>query len=200
MVVFALLMALAPPSDLAALGVVVSPRAERSVALLRSAGRTRVVAVGERAFGGTLVAVRRGTVTLEFEGERFELSLVEGAEPVSAARRPAPDGRGAGRVMERRDVERRLGEEAGRILAETTLVPAMDGTRVAGYTVTRLPEGTLLSDAGLQAGDVVTEINGIPIDSMATLVALWPKLQGESRIHAVVLRNGQPLSLSVSLR
>jgi hypothetical protein len=36
----------AAPSDLVALGVVVSPRAEASVAILRSGARTRVVSLG----------------------------------------------------------------------------------------------------------------------------------------------------------
>jgi S1-C subfamily serine protease len=63
-----------------------------------------------------------------------------------------------------------------------------------------MPSGTVLSDAGLRAGDVLTEVNGVPIDSLATLVGLWPRLQAESTLHAVVLRNGQPVTLSVALR
>ena len=61
-------------------------------------------------------------------------------------------------------------------------------------------EGTVLTDVGLQAGDILTEVNGVPIDSMATLIALYGRLQGESVIHAQVLRNGQPVSLGVVLR
>jgi S1-C subfamily serine protease len=76
----------------------------------------------------------------------------------------------------------------------------MDGGRVNGFAITRMPEGTLLSDAGLRPGDVVTEVNGVPIDSLATLVGLWPRMQTESSLRAVVLRNGQPVSLSVTLR
>jgi type II secretory pathway component PulC len=102
--------------------------------------------------------------------------------------------------MERRDMERRLGQEVPRILAETTLVPVTEGGQVAGFTLTRLPEGTLLSEAGLRPGDVITSINDVPIDSLATLIGLWPRLQSESDIRAVVLRNGQPVALSVHLR
>jgi general secretion pathway protein C len=115
----------------------------------------------------------------------------------AAAAAPADPG---SRVLERREVERRLGEEASRILAETTLIPALDAGHVAGFTLSRVPEGSLLTDAGLRAGDVLTSINDTPIDSMATLISLWPRLQGESTLHAVVLRNGQPVSLTVSLR
>jgi general secretion pathway protein C len=186
--------------DVTAVGIVMSPRPEARTAVLRSEGRTRVVAIGETAFGGRVAAIEDGQVALEFESGRVVLRLLQGtpAGPAAtAAVEPDPDGPS---VMDRRDIERRLGEESSRILAETTLVPAMDGGRVNGFAITRMPEGTLLSDAGLRPGDVVTEVNGVPIDSLATLIGLWPRLQTESAIRAVVMRNGQPVPLSVDLR
>lgn len=96
-------------------------------------------------------------------------------------------------------MERRLAAEMPRILAETALASYQDGD-VTGFTVTRLPQGSLLADAGLRAGDVVTRINDVPIDSLTTLIGLLPRLQTESVVHAVVLRNGSPVSLSVTLR
>ena len=198
---FAVLLAAAlssPPADLAAVGIVASRDASRSVVLLRSGGRTRVVSVGENAFGGRVTAIRADSVAMEFEGRSVDLRL-SGDSVRAAAPAPAAGDPGA-HVLTRRDVERRIGEEAPRILAETTLVPAVDAGRVAGFTLTRVPENSLLTEAGLRAGDVLTQVNDTPIDSMATLIGLWPKLQGESTLTAVVLRNGQPVSLTVSLR
>jgi S1-C subfamily serine protease len=71
---------------------------------------------------------------------------------------------------------------------------------VIGYTLTRIPQSSLLTDAGLRPGDVLTRINDVPIDGMATLIGLWPRLQTESVIRAVVLRGGRPVSLAVTLR
>jgi general secretion pathway protein C len=198
---FAVLLAAAlssPPADLSAVGIVASRDASRSVVLLRSGGRTRVVSVGENAFGGRVTAIRADAVAMEFEGRSVDLRL-SGDSVRAAAPAPAAGDPGA-HVLTRRDVERRIGEEAPRILAETTLVPAVDAGRVAGFTLTRVPENSLLTEAGLRAGDVLTQVNDTPIDSMATLIGLWPKLQGESTLTAVVLRNGQPVSLTVSLR
>ena len=190
----------APPPDLAAVGIVTSRDSAHSVVLLRSAGRTRVVGVGESAFGGRVAAIAADSVAIDFEGRRLDLRLSgETARAAAAPAATAPSDPGA-HVLARRDVERRIGEEAPRILAETTLMPAVDAGRVAGFTLTRVPENSLLTEAGLRAGDVLTQVNDIPIDSMATLIGLWPKLQGESTLTAVVLRNGQPVSLTVSLR
>ena len=190
-----------PPADLAAVGIVASRDSSHSVVLLRSGGRTRVVGIGENAFGGRVAAIAPDSVTVEFEGRRLDLRLSGDSGSGAAGARAAPTATDPGaHVMTRRDVERRIGEEAPRILAETTLMPAIDAGRVAGFTLTRVPENSLLTEAGLRAGDVLTQINDIPIDSMATLIGLWPKLQGQSTLTAVVLRNGQPVSLTVSLR
>ena len=200
---FAVLLAAAlssPPADLAAVGIVASRDASRSVVLLRSGGRTRVVSVGENAFGGRVTAIRADAVAMEFEGRSVDLRLSGDSVRAAAPAPAAPAGGPGAHVLARRDVERRIGEEAPRILAETTLVPAVDAGRVAGFTLTRVPENSLLTEAGLRAGDVLTQVNDTPIDSMATLIGLWPKLQGESTLTAVVLRNGQPVSLTVSLR
>lgn len=195
----------APPPDLEAVGIILSRRPEGCVAILRSGGRERVVAVGEAAFGGRVSAIAPGRVSLDFGGERVDVRLagVAAAPPVPplpAAAGPREDPATPARAMERREMERRLGQEVPRILAETTLVPVTDSGQVAGFTLTRIPEGTLLTDAGLRAGDVLTSINDVPIDSLATLIGLWPRLQSESDLRAVVLRNGQPVVLSVHLR
>jgi general secretion pathway protein C len=201
-----------PPADLVAIGVVVSPHAEHSVVLLHSGGRTRALSAGESAFGGRVMTIAANRVTVDFGGRLVELRINGGTAqapppPRAVAAAPAPavevttdEPAVSARTMERRDVDRRLGEEVPRILAETTLLPVTEGGQVAGFTLTRVPEGTLLTDAGLRAGDVITSVNDVPIDSLATLLSLWPRLQNESVVRAIVLRQGRPVSLSVTLR
>lgn len=202
--VLALALATGPP-DAAAVGIVMSARAEARAAVLTSSGRTRVVGIGDTAFGGRVAAIEADHVAIDYDSGRVLLRLTAGTTPPAPAPAPAPTASDAppevpALEIDRRDIERRLGEESGRILAETTLVPAMDAGRVTGFAITRMPQSTLLSDAGLRAGDVLTEVNGVPIDSLATLIGLWPRLQTESTLRAVVVRNGQPVSLSVTLR
>ena len=195
----------APPADLEAVGIILGRRPEACVAILRSGGKERVAGIGEPAFGGRVSAIAPGRVSLDFGGERVDVPLAgvansPPAAPAAAGSGPRADAATPAREMERREMERRLGQEVPRILAETTLVPVTDAGQVAGFTLTRIPEGTLLTDAGLRPGDVLTSINDVPIDSLATLIGLWPRLQSESDIRAVVLRNGQPVALNVHLR
>jgi type II secretion system protein C len=195
----------AAPLDLELVGVVVSRRAEQSVVLLRSAGRSRTAAVGEVAFGGRVLSVSREGAALDFAGQKLDLRLATRVASLPPAAPPPPSTRESrpgdgGLTFDRKDVEQRLGVEMPRILAETAVVPVMVDGRVAGLSVSRMPQGSLLSDAGLQPGDVITQINDTVIDGMATLIGLWPRLQSASDLHAVVLRNGQPVSLRVKLR
>ena len=209
MITLALLAALsAAPPDLAAVGIIVSARAEHSVAIVRAGGRSRVVGPGDAAFGGRVARITPTTVVLEFADGLREVRLAVNAAaapaPLPAARREAAEEaappEGAPREMERAEVERRLGNEIPRILAETTILPVSDGARTVGFTLTRVPEGSLLTEAGLRAGDVLTHVNDVAIDSLPTLIALWPRLQGSPTLRANVMRNGQPLSLTVNLR
>lgn len=197
----------APPA-IEAVGVVRSATPGRSVAILRCEGRTRVVAVGETAFGARLKAVGAEAVTLERDGRPLELRLAQATAaaparaPVAAAPAGGPPEDPATPAVEldRRQVQLRIGDEMTRILADTAIAPVMEEGRVVGVQLTRVPEGTVLTDAGLRAGDVLTRINDTQIDGMATLIGLWPRLQNATELRAVVLRGGQPVSIRLTLR
>jgi general secretion pathway protein C len=159
-----------------------------------------------------VVAIAADSVTLEYGSDRRELRLVRSAPQAASGpppTRPAPpapppeppeDPTTPARAMVRREVERRLADEVPRILAETTLSPVTEDGRIVGLAVTRVAEGSLLTDAGLRAGDVLTRINDVTIDGLPTLIGLYSRLQNETELRAVVLRNGRPVSLSVTLR
>lgn len=203
-----LLLVSSAPADLAAVGVVVAGSPERSVAILRSEGRTRVVGVGDTAFGGRLLAVSSTRVILEFEGERIDVRVRDAGPPALSApvvatipespevpREDAPL-----RVMKREEVQQRLAGEMNRILSETAIRPVTEDGRVVGVRLTRVAQDSLLTEAGLRSGDVLTNINGTEIDGMATLISLWPRLQGASDLRAQGLRDGRPFSISLVLQ
>jgi general secretion pathway protein C len=197
-------------AELNLLGVVVSHNPERSTALLSAEGRVRAVSTGESAFGARVLTIAPDRIVVEAAGERREIALAREparpvlappvpirsviSEPVALADTPTV------RTLDRADVERRLMREIPRILAETALLPVTDAGNVTGFTLARLPDGTVLSEVGLQSGDVLTEINGTPIDSLATLASLYGRLSNQNEIRAVVLRGGSTQTLTVHLR
>jgi type II secretion system protein C len=196
-------------SGIEALGIVASPTAEHSVAILISGGVTRIVGPGDEAFGGIVSSIEPGRVLLALGGEVQEVRLRGAVAPtpqpaIIAARVEEPEEADPPEPFEvtlpKAEVDRRLLAEMPRILATTRLIPVQRNGEVVGFSLEQLPEGTLLGEVGLQDGDVLTHINRVALDSMATLVGLWPRLQGATELTAQVIRSGQPLSLSVSIR
>jgi type II secretory pathway component PulC len=197
------------PADLRLVGVVSSERAEYCVAILQSAGRTRVARPGEVAFGGEVQSVGVARVMMTFDGAPLELRLRDAVLPVLLVT-PAPVDMEPRPVearttqlapirLQRADVDRRLRSEIPLILSQTQLNPVREGGEIVGFTIARLPSASLVSDAGLQTGDLLREINGVRLDSLATLIALWPKLQSATQLRVNVDRAGEPISLSITL-
>ncbi len=163
--------------------------------------------VGDVVFGGRVLAVSKQQVTLEFDGERVDVR-VRGSVPVAppppriaAVPAPPPSVEDASpRVMKREVVQKRLASEMNRILSETAIRPFTENGRVVGVRLTRVAQDSLLTEAGLRSGDVLTSINGTEIDGMATLISLWPSLQGASSLLARGLRDGRPFSISLHLQ
>jgi general secretion pathway protein C len=184
-------------------GVVRARDPHQSSAVLVSQGRSRALRVGESAFGARLLAVDEQGVRVERAGSVSTLRLTEAgpSTPASgAARAPSDAAAATSQVLERAEVERRLATEMPSILADTALIPVSEGGQITGFTLSRLPETGLLRDVGLQPGDVLTEVNGVPIDGLPTLISLYARLRGEPEIQATVLRGGSPVALTVRLR
>jgi type II secretory pathway component PulC len=191
-----------PGEEVVAIGLVWAGSG-RGAAILSAGGRTRVVATGETAFGGRVLGVGPGSVRWERDGRAVDLRLGAGPaapDPSLVRDHAAPRAEPAGLILFRADVEKRLAQETPRILAETSLAPHFVAGQVTGFALTTVPAGSLLSEAGLAPGDVILRVNGIPIDNIATLVGLYGRLQGASVVQADLLRNGEPLTLTITLK
>ena len=65
---------------------------------------------------------------------------------------------------------RRLANEISTILKETIVSPRVETGRITGIELADIPDGTLLLELGLSAGDVITAVNG---ESVRTSDSLW---------------------------
>lgn len=69
-----------------------------------------------------------------------------------------------------------------------------------GVRVDDAPSGSLSNKLGLQAGDIITSINGQPINSQGDLVRVYGQFNSLTSIRAEVKRAGSPVSLSYSIQ
>jgi type II secretion system protein C len=197
------LLALAALGPEVTLSGVVLARSGRHAATLVSEGRARPVVAGDRAFGCEVAAIREGQVDIVCGGERRTLTLTastplhtSGAAAESLASEAPP----ADVTLTRADLEARLDREMSRLMTETTLIPVTSRGQVSGFTLSRIPAGTILETLGLKAGDVLVSVNETPVDSFTTLVGLWPRLQSTGSVRAQIMRDGKPMNISVSIR
>lgn len=189
-------------ADITLSGVVLA-RSGRHAATLVSEGRTRSVVAGDRAFGCEVTVIHPARVELQCGAEARTLTLAAAA--TGGSRRlpqeaPAPAAAPEDVSITRADLDARLQSEMSRLMTETTLVPVTSRGQVAGFTLSRIPPGTILETLGLKAGDVLVSVNDTPVDSFTTLVGLWPKLQTATGVKAQVIRDGRPLDISVSIK
>ncbi len=105
----------------------------------------------------------------------------------------------------------KLSSNPGELRAELVKNPAMltqlvttkpyrqDG-KLLGYKIQPKHREDILQSHGLQAGDVITQVNGIPINSSQRGLQALRKLVKAEAIDLVVLRNGAEIPLSISLQ
>lgn len=84
-------------------------------------------------------------------------------------------------------------------MQQAQLLPAMVGGKLSGFRARWVKEGSLAAGLGLQAGDVITRVNGITLDSLERVIGLMPLLGTTRRFEIEVLRNGQSVIESVEL-
>ncbi len=201
MLIFLLALASVGP-EVSVSGIVIA-RSGRHAATLVSDGRNRPVVAGDRAFGCDVASIGEHGVEIVCAGERRMLKLVAAARSASAAGSSGPaviNTVPADITISRVDLEARLDREMSRLMTETTLIPVTSRGRVAGFTLSRVPAGTILETLGLKDGDVLVSVNETPIDSFTTLVGLWPRLQTSGAVRAQIMRNGKPVDILVSIR
>lgn len=82
------------------------------------------------------------------------------------------------------------------LLAAPQMVQDANGA-IIGITSDNLSGIPLAGRVGLQSGDIIQSVNGIPITSEASLFEIADRLQGQKRFEARLLRNGKPVILHV---
>ncbi len=79
--------------------------------------------------------------------------------------------------------------------------PVIDNGKVAGVRVSAGgADAALLSQLGLRPSDIVTAVNGLPVDSVARGQQIAESLGNASSVRVTVTRDGVPTDITVKLR
>lgn len=182
------------------LGTYASSDASESRATLkdREKNETLVVGVGDQLRGQALVLrIERRRVVLQENGVPRELTLEEeasgqkGASRARTARRAPPrrPARPAARRQEpvkvsREDIEKNM-RDPSNLLTQARVQPKFENGEMVGLQVSGIKTGSLFEEIGLAEGDIITEFNGIPIDSPEERLNIFQELENADEFHVI---------------
>lgn len=160
---------------------------------------------GDSLAGGAMVeAIHADRVLLKRGGRLETLFLSDAATLPQPARTAASPN--TPHVVTDSALASRLGRFRNRLLSNpasawksVNVQPVREGDTIRGYRVEPKRSGRLLSQAGLQSGDIVTAVNGIPLSDTAQVGQVIKQLSTAKRLAVQIERNGAPQTLQVDI-
>lgn len=93
-----------------------------------------------------------------------------------------------------------LRQNPDELMRRVQIVPVLDGGKLTGVRLADGADSTLIGRIGLRPGDVVTSVNGMPVDSLARGQQILAGLAGASSARVTVLRDGKPTDVTIGLQ
>lgn len=157
-------------------------------------GRQVSVGVGEEIEPGlTLTEVGPDHAVVSRNGSPSRITF--GEVPVGAAAPPPPPS--TEQVVTPQTAPAATTVDPQALMAEASLRPRMRGLAVNGFTVNASGQTPALAAAGLQPGDVITSIDGVPLDGLGRINELRTRLQRAPQAEIRFERNGQTRTTTI---
>jgi hypothetical protein len=113
------------------------------------------------------------------------------AAPAPASARPAPDRPPPGALF-REDVDRAIELGLGSFLQHVRVEAVLNDGRFVGWEIVELVPPELFASVDLKPGDVVTQVNGMPIERELEAFNAFQSLRQASELRVKRERGGEP--------
>lgn len=117
------------------------------------------------------------------------------AVPV-APNAPRPPGRPPAGCLWRRDVLATVDAGLGSFLQHIDVEPHLEGEEFVGFRVMVLRPRAYWSGVDLRPGDIVTSVNGMPIERPTQAFSAFTSLRQATRLDVALIRDGAPRQLA----
>jgi general secretion pathway protein C len=183
-------------------GTIATQNPKRGVAIISDAGGpAKVYSVGERIGGASLHSVYLDHVILDRAGALETLPLPRQLPPSRAAatgRRTGGDPRTVAAV----ENIRRLVQQDPSILDQVMrTVPSYDNAagKLRGFRAYPGRNRAIFSKLGLKAGDLVTAVNGTPLDDPQRSQDVFNTIQTSDHVTVTIERSGQKQDITLNI-
>lgn len=193
-------------------GVFAFEPAENAIAIISSgSAEQNAYGIGDKINSDTsLEAVYSDHVILRNRGKLEKLSLPETVQPIAAApvqdNSQANSGNNQGNTgqpielptnpRELRDTLARNPSVLGRVVAAE---PYQENGKLVGYRITPKQNPEILEAQGIVAGDVITRVNDIQLNSQKQGIRALRNAVRADNLEVMVLRDGIEIPISISL-
>jgi general secretion pathway protein C len=175
--------------------------------MLQVGGEVRLLQVGDALSAGvTIVSIAPDRVVISNQGR---LESIAFPEPQSLDQAPAPSatsltGKSNGSSSPVAPAVRKQVDEIMHnpqsLLRFVTVSPVQEDGALSGYALRPVPgQEALMRALGLTPGDVLTSVDGMPVNEPSLLPRVMQVLNSGQPIQVLVERGGQPLSVTINL-
>ena len=103
--------------------------------------------------------------------------------------------------LTRDEINNLLYNELETILTTTNIVPYFKESKMIGIRINKMSGTSALTKYfGLKLNDVITSVNGRPIDSVEKGMKLWDNMKTENQLNLNLIRNGEYLNFNFNIR
>lgn len=190
--------------------VAATPGGRDSRAIIASDGNQQTYAIGAAVPGGAVIrAIYPDRVLLELNGspQILRLPKASGEAATTSVQPTAPYnpppapvyGRPFAPTTSLGQLRQELVMHPERLLDVVRAMPVMANGKLAGYRVFPVGNNKVFARLGLQPGDVVTAVNGLPLDNPAESMRVLNSVKTSDQITITLTRNGQQQTQVVQL-
>jgi general secretion pathway protein C len=193
----------APPSSmpLVLAGVLASDNPKEGMAIIgESAAAAKVVAVGQQVPGGAqLHSVYSDRAVIDRNGTLESVLLPRRTAGAVAPPPPPPPASAAGPEAQLERMRRLVSDDPGVIGQVMRPQPVFAGGKMRGFRVYPGSNRQAFARIGLRAGDLVTAINGTPLDDKDRAQEIFATLNSSTDARVSVTRNGRQQELVLNI-
>jgi general secretion pathway protein C len=183
-------------------GTIATSDPKRGVAIISNGGPAKVYSVGDNIGGASLHSVYLDRVILDRGGALETLLLPRllgpGMRGAAVVRRTGSDPRTVAAVD---NIRRMVQRDPGLLDQVMRTVPSYDNAagRLRGFRAYPGANRQIFSTLGLKAGDLVTAINGTPLDDPQHSQEVFNTIQTSDHVTVTVERGGQKQDISLNI-
>jgi general secretion pathway protein C len=186
-------------ANLVLAGTIATQDPKRGIAIINDGGPSKVYAVGENVNGATLYSVYLDHVVLDRGGTLETLLLPRLLAGARGPLRPAPAMARTSQAVD--NVRRMVQQDPGLLDQVMRTVPSYDNAagKLRGFRAYPGRNRNIFNKLGLKPGDLVTAINGQPLDDPQHSQEVFNTIQTSNTVTVSVERGGQKQDITLNV-